>query len=110
MCLRTKKLFLSFSVRNKDDIFNAFLIPSTKFSNMTPPEMHSLFSLHSHMKKLVRLTMTDRYGLFLFIPGRIAKSQNFSRSMSEVFRNSGRIFFQQFLCTYYYGDNQRIYE
>ena len=64
MCLHTKKLVLSFSVRNKDDIFSAFLIPSKTFSYITPTGVHSFLSLHSHMKKLVKLTIADKSELF----------------------------------------------
>jgi hypothetical protein len=110
MCLHTKKLFLSFSVRKNDDIFNAFLVPSNKFSYMTPTGVHSFFSLHSQIKKFVRLTMAERKGLFLFIPGRIDKNQNIFRSISEALLSSGRSFFS--ICILYlllYGQSKNTW-
>ncbi len=93
MCLHTKKLFLSFSVRKNDDIFSAFLVPSNKFSYITLTGVHSFFNLHSHMWKFVRLTTAERKGLFLFIPGRIDKNQKVFRSISDAFLSSGISFF-----------------
>ena len=64
MCLHTKKLILSFSVRNKDDIFSTFLIPPKTFSYIKPTGVHYFLSLHSHMKKLVKLTIADKIILY----------------------------------------------
>ncbi len=93
MCLHTKKLDLVFTVRRVDDKYRHFFTLANKFSRTVPTGTISFLSLHSHIKKLLKLITAVTNKFESAVPGRRPKNHSFFRSISVLFLSSGKSLF-----------------
>ena len=93
MCLHTKKSDLVFTVRKVDDKYRDFLILANKFSRIVPTGTISFLSLHSHIRKLLKLITAETKRFESTVPGRRPKNHSFFRSISGLFLSSGKSLF-----------------